>query len=306
MKTPEVNVKARGKGRLVPLLCLLSGGLLFGLSSNLAKVAGELGLPPLAFLCWSIIGAALILLVISALRRNLPPINRRTIEYYSVSALVGVAGSNLIFFSAIPQIGASFVALIIALPPLLTYVGALAFRLERFQLIRAAGVAAALAGAAVLAGRELSAPHPDKFWILLALTGPVLLAIGNLYRTMRWPPNASADALAPGMLIAAAVILLGAGFLPEFSLAVPMDRSPPIILIVIQAIIFAGQFLLLFLLQKTGWPVFLSLLGAVAAVVAVPVAIFLQGEAPPKGLFWGAVLIGAGITLLSIGKARAE
>ncbi len=306
MKTPEGSAKAQKGTRLVPLLCLLSGGLLFGISSNLAKVAGDLGLPPLVFLCWSVIGAALILFVISAMRRNLPPINGRALEYYSVSALVGVAGSNLIFFSAIPHIGASFVALIITLPPLLTYVGALAFKLERFQLMRAAGVAAALAGTGVLAGRELSLPHTDKFWILLTLVGPVLLAIGNLYRTMRWPPNASADALAPGMLIATAVILLAAGLLPGFSLAVPMDQHLPIILILTQASIFAGQFLLLFLLQKTGGPVFLSLLGAVAAVVAVPVAIFLQGEAPPKGLFWGAVLIGAGITLLCLGKSRAE
>ena len=290
----------------VPLLYLLSGGSLLGVSTNLAKLAGETHLPPLAFLGWSIVGAAFVLMVVAARRRDLPPVNARTLEYYTVSALVGVAGSNLIFFSAIPHVGAGFVALIISLPPLLTYLGALALRMERFQMIRAAGVVAALAGAGVLAARKLSAPDADVFWILLALVGPVLLAIGNLYRTLRWPEGVSADALAPGMLVAAAVMLLGAGYLPGFSLAVPMDRSLPLVLIAVQAFVFAGMFLLLFMLQKTGGPVLLSLLGSVGAVVGVPVAIFLQGEAPPEGLFLGAALIAAGVAQLTLGRTRLE
>ena len=289
---------------LVPLSCLLSGGALLGLSTNLAKLAGEARLPPLALLCWSTVGAAAILMFVAAVRRDLPPVNVRTLEYYAVSALVGVAGSNLIFVSAIPKVGAGFVALIISLPPMLTYLGALALRMERFQASRAAGVAAAMAGVGVLAARKFSAPDADGFWILLTLAGPVLLAIGNLYRTRRWPEGVSADALAPGMLIAAAVMLLAAGFLPGFSLAVPFDRSLPLVLIGSHAVVSAAMFLLLFVLQKTGGPVLLSLLGSVGALVGVPVAIFLQGEAPPEGLFLGAALIATGVALLTLGHSN--
>lgn len=294
-------ITTRSGAWLVSLLSLLSGGALLGLSTNLAKFAGASGLTPLAFLSWSITGAALLLLIVATFRRDLPPVNRRTLEYYVVSALVGVAGPNLLFFSSIPQVGASFVALTLALPPLLTYLGALALRMERFRAIRAAGVAAALAGAGVLAVRKLSAPDTDVFWVLLALTGPVLLAIGNIYRTLRWPDGVSVEALAPGMLVAAALMLLLTGLLPGFSLAVSMDHSLPTLLIALQALVFAGQFLLLFLLQKTGGPVYLSLLGSVGAVVGVPLAIFLQGEAPPEGLLLGGTLIAAGIALVTLG-----
>lgn len=295
------------RGWLIPLLCLLAGGSLMGLSINLAKLAGEMAVPPLAFLEWSLAGAALILMVVAALRGAMPPVNARLLEYYVVSAFVGVAGSNLIFFSAIPHIGAGFVAVMIALPPLLTYLGALALSMERFQIIRAMGVAAALAGAGVLAAHKFSTPDANVYWIALVLVGPVLLAIGNLYRTLRWPAGVSADALAPGTLVAAAVMLLGAGLAPGFSLAVPMGRGLlPWLLIAVQAVVFAGQFWLLFVLQKTGGPVLLSLLGSVAAVVGVPVAIYLQGEAPPEGLFPGATLIVLGIILLTLGKAKLE
>ncbi|WP_339882905.1 EamA family transporter [Vreelandella maris] len=302
LNTPKRHVSKRAW--LAPLLYLLAGGALLGLSTNLAKLAGEMQLSALAFLFWSILGAAIILLALAAYRRHLPPINLRTVEYYAVSALLGVAGANLLFFSAIPHVGAGFVALIITLPPLLTYIGALALKMERFQLLRAAGVMSALTGAFTLAFHKLSAPDADYLWIFLALIGPVLLAIGNLYRTLRWPAGVSSDALAPGMLIAASILLLGVGLLPGFSLHVPVDRSLSLLLIAVQAMVFAGQFLLLFLLQKSGGPVFLSLLGSVGAVVGVPVAILLQGETAPEGLLLGILLIGAGIALLNIGKAK--
>lgn len=284
------------------LLCLLGGGALLGISTNLAKLAGGLGLTPLAFLCWSSVGAAGLLMVLAAWRGDLPPVSGRALEYYTVSALVGVVGSNLIFFSAVPKVGAGFIALVISLPPLLTYVGALALRMEPFNGLRALGVVTALAGAGVLAARKLSAPNADAFWILLALVGPVLLAIGNLYRTLRWPKGASADALAPGTLVAAALMLLATGALPGFSLALPLGGWQPFALVAAQAAVFAGMFLLLFMLQKTGGPVLLSLLGAVGAVVGVPVAVFLQGEAPPSGLWLGAGLIAIGVALVSFGK----
>lgn len=291
---------------LFPLLLLLSGGLLLGLSTNLAKLAGDVGLAPVALLGWSMSGAAVILLIVAAVRRCLPPVNRRTLRYYAISALVSVAGSNFIFFSAIPHVGAGFVAMIITLPPLLTYVGALTLRMERFQTMRAMGVAAALAGAGVLAAAQLRVPDADVVWILVALGGPVLLAVGNLYRTLRWPAGVSAEALAPGMVTGAAIMLMLAGLLPGYSLAIPTDRSLPLILIVVQALIFAGQFQLLFLLQKAGGPVLLSLLGSVGAVVGVPVAILLQNETPPQSLVPSAALITLGIALVALGQAKAK
>ncbi|CAM4154583.1 DMT family transporter [Psychrobacter arenosus] len=297
---------------LIPCLCLLAGGMLLGVTTNLAKYAGTIGLTPVAFLFWSISGAALILLLVALLRSELPPLTARSFEYYIVAALVSVAGANLIFFSAIPQVGAGFVAMTIALPPLLTYLGALALRIESFQPLRAFGVAAALLGAGVLAAHKFAAPNVSVVWVLIALCGPVLLAIGNIYRTLRWPPNASPSALAPGMLIAAAVQLGLVGMLPNFSLAVPLVSasiggifgSLSVGLIVLQAVLFAGQFLLLFLLQKTGGPVLLSLLGAVGAVVGVPIAVFIQGEAPPEGLILGASLIAIGVISVTLGGVR--
>ncbi|MBH0085778.1 DMT family transporter [Psychrobacter sp. SCQQ22] len=289
---------------LIPFACLLTGGALTGISTNLAKYAGDIGLTPLGFLFWSITGAAFILSIVALVRHEPPPFSKRSFEYYFIAALVSVAGSNLLLFSAIPHVGAGFVALTISLPPLLTYLGALALRIEKFNIIRATGVATALIGAGVLAVYKFSAPDASIFWILIALCGPVLLAIGNIYRTLRWPDKASPSALAPGMLIAAAFLLGLFSMMSDFSIDIPREGLLPLGLIAVQSCVFAGQFLLLFLLQKTGGPVLLSLLGSVGAIVGVPVAIFLQGEQPPEGLFLGATLIAIGVALVTWGGVK--
>jgi len=302
---PAESTASRGKvSRLLPVLLLFAGGALLGVSTNLAKLAVGIGMTPLAFLTWSLAGAAVLLLTGAALRGSLPPINQRSVKYYAVAALVGVAGPNFIFFEAIPHVGASFVALMIALPPLLTYAGALAMGMEGFQWARALGVVAALGGAGVLAASRQIASDADLFWTVLVLLGPALLAVGNIYRTLKWPAGVSAHALATGMLFLAVFMLMLFSMLPGYSLAVPMDRSLPVVLTLAQAFVFAAQFQVLFLLQKTGGPVLLSLLGSVGAVIAVPVAIYLQNEAPPAGLLPGAGLIALGVALIAGSRAK--
>lgn len=297
---------------LVPLVLLAATGTLLGVSTNLAKLASDTGLDPLAFLAWSVVGAAVALLSISAARGRLPPVNARTAEYFVVAGLFSVAMPNLLFFAAVPRIGAGFVALAIAFPPLFTYLGALLLGLERFQIQRAVGVAFALGGAIWLAVLKLSSPDVELFWVMAVLVGSIFLAVGNIYRTARWPKGAAPDELAPGVLAVSGLMLLVFAALTQvapdklqgFSLVVPLNRAGPVLLILAQIATFSVQYLLFFVLQKRGGPVYLSLLGSVGAVVGVPISVFLLGETVPQGLAIGGVLIALGIGLLTFGVQK--
>jgi len=304
MTTETPTEPMSGKAWLVPLLCLVTTGAMLGVMTNLAKVAGTVGLAPLPFLAWSVAGGAAILLALNTVKRRLPALNRRSLEYFLVAGLVSIAAPNLIFFAAVPKVGVSFVALCIAFPPLLTYLAALTLGMERYNHRRAIGVLLALAGAAYLAMLKLNAPDAPTVWIIATLIGPVFLAIGNIYRTFRWPPGARPDELAPGMLGAAGLLLLAAGLLPGNSLHVSTETSLPMILIAVQSLFFAAQYYLFFILQKRGGPVYLSLMGSVAAVFGVPVAVLLLGETPPDGLAIGAVLIALGIYFVTRGAKK--
>ena len=307
--TPSQNVARLGARRqlFIASAALLGAGALLGVSTNVAKVAHSIGLAPLPFLTWSLAGATFLLTGISMVRGQTPGLNRRSLEYFVVAAFLSVAGSNLIFFNAVTHVGVSFVALTISLPPLLTYVGALMLGMESFCRWRASGVVLALAGTGVLVLGKWTAPDTNHYWIALTLIGPVLLAAGNIYRTRRWPPGASAESLAPGMLLAATVLLVMiAMIMPGWTLGVSTESTYALPLIGAQAVVFAGQFLLLFVLQKAGGPVFLSLMGAVSAVVGVPLAMVLLEEPALPALLPSVALIAAGIVSMVIGAKACQ
>lgn len=288
---------------------LVCAGLLLAVSTNLAKVAHTIGFTPLAYLTWSLGGAAILLTTASHLRGRPARINRRTLEYFLVSGFLTTAATNLIFFSAVHHLGVSFVALMIALPPLLTYAGALLMRMEAFCWWRACGVVLALAGTALLVIRKWTSADADPTWIMITLIGPILLAAGNLYRTYRWPPGASAESLAPGMLVGAISILILFSLLPGWSLSVPVENPGAPALLGLQATVFAAQFLLLFVLQKAGGPVFLSLMGGVSAIFGVPIAMVLLNEPVLPAFMGSALLVAAGIACMLYGTttcARSE
>jgi drug/metabolite transporter (DMT)-like permease len=282
----------------ITLGTLLGCGALLGLSTNLAKVASNQNLSALPFLTWSLLGATFILTIISALKNQKIPKSKVAIKYYFSAAFFSVAGSNLIFFSAIPHVGVSFVALTISLPPLLTYFIALSIGLEKFCRWRAMGVIFSLIGTSILVAAKWSSPESDHTWILITLLGPILLAAGNIYRTTHWPSGEKPETLAPGMLIAATTTLVLVSLIvPEWSLSLQLKQEN-LALIFMQSIVFAGQFLLLFILQKVGGPVLLSLIGAVSAIFGIPFAMTLLNEPMLPALLPSALLIAVGIACM--------
>lgn len=280
---------------------LLATGFLLAISTNLAKIAQGIGFTPLAYLVWSLAGATFILTVVSRLRGAPISLNKRTLEYFIVSGFLTTAATNLIFFSAVNHLGVSFVALLMALPPLLTYAGALLLHIERFCWWRALGVTLALVGTLLLVIQKWTSPDTDPVRIMITLIGPILLAAGNLYRTLRWPSGASPESLVPGMLLSSVVMLMFFSLLPGWSLGIPTRNSNALSLIALQASVFSGQFLLLFALQKLGGPVFLSLLGGVSAIFSVPIAMLLLNEPAIPTFFTSALFVATGIGCMLYG-----
>ncbi len=237
--------------RGLALLYLLFTGTMLGTSTILAKLSHAAGFNPAAFLTWSVLAAALVLYLVGALRGIAFQREGGRLRYFAIAGLVTVAAPNLIIFTAAPVVGAGFVALSITFPPLLTYLGALILRMERFDAIRALGVALALAGAIWLALGKLGDEEVSLGWVMLTLLIPVFLATGNIYRSLGWPAGASPEELAPGMLAAAGTILLLTGLLTAQDLA-PPSTGAAWLLLAAQSLTFTFQFLVFFLLQRTG------------------------------------------------------
>lgn len=286
--------------RLLPIVLLLGTGIVLGISTTLAKMAAEAGIGAATFLTWSVAGATLVMLGVALVRRDPPPVNGRTLEYYAVAGVLSLAAPNLIYFAAVTHVGAGYVALSLAFPPLYTYLGALLLGMERFAFARAAGVVSALGGVAVLATYKFAEPSAPVGWIAAVLVAPAILAVGNLYRVIRWPVGATPAQLVPGMLAASVVILaVVAGFTPSIPLDAALHTPTAVALMVAQAATFAAFYYLFFVLLDLAGPVYVSFTGSVGAVAGTALAVFLLGEAPPGGLGIAVILTAVGITLVT-------
>lgn len=107
------------------------------------------------------------------------------------------------------------------------------------------------------------------------------------------------------MVATAAVMLMVVGIAFGSTLLPPDIRLSAVLLIAVQAVAFAVQYRMFFIVQKYGGPVYISLLGSIGAAVGVPVAVFLLGETPPDGLAMSAVLIASGVGLVTYGRSGA-
>lgn len=294
-----------------PALLLVVGSFL-AISTIIAKAAPLAGWHPLALLQWSILGGGIGLYAITHVlgRRRRPDTapadtgQRRVISYLVLSGLLFIA-PNMIAVMAAPEVGAGFVSLSFAFPLVLTYAFAVLLRIERFQLLRGGGVLFGLTGGLLLAvsGADLSVEA--SWWSLVALSIPVFLATGNIFRTYFWPEGAKPVDLALGMM-ATGFLALAAFNVSAGIPVVPQSWTPLATgLLAAQVAIFAFQYGLYFRLQQTAGPVYLSQIGSVAAVVGLGLGYAVFGEVPNAAKLAAVASVGAGIVLVTLGRRFA-
>jgi drug/metabolite transporter (DMT)-like permease len=94
-----------------------------------------------------------------------------------------------------------------------------------------------------------------------------------------------------------------------FPAAVRLEARPDLgggaaLLALAGAAAFAAQYLLLFRLQRLAVPVYLSQIGAVAAVVGATLAVQIQGEQLPERFGIAAALVVAGLVAFQSAQVR--
>ncbi len=301
--TAEPSIAGPGNGRrLASLACLLLVGSLLGLSLVVAKIAVVEGAAPLAFLSVSMIAAGTVLLVGEWWNGRVPHINRRIAEYGLMTGAL-FAAPNAVGFLAVEHVGAGFLSLTFAFPILFTYLLSLGLRLERLQAAKALGVASGLAGGLILALSKVNLGTSPTFWVVLAMSSPVIIAAANIYRTLRWPSGVSPMFLASAMLLCGGVLLIPFASLqaPDGFAGLFATRSLSMILLA-QIAIFSVLYVFYFVLQRLAGPVYLSQIGTVAAVVGTLVAVLLLGEPIPPNLALAAAFIAGAMVLFHLRK----
>ncbi len=295
-----------------PLVLLLVIGTLLAVSTVFAKAAPDLGWHPVSLLQWSVLGGAAGLFAVTRLYgrkkgvrgpRKAAAGRSQLLVYVLVTGVLFIL-PNMIAVTAAPKVGAGFVALCYAFPLVLTYAFAVVLKLQRFQLLMVGGVLFGVAGGVLLAisGKTLTAEA--SLWSIWALSIPVFLAAGNIYRTLKWPDGAKPVDLALGMMVVGFVVLFVFTTLLGIPAAPAAWTGEAVTLLVAQIAIFGLQYGLYFRLQQTAGPVYLSQIGSVAAVVGLALGYLVFNEIPNTAKLAAVVFVGIGIILVTLGQRR--
>lgn len=274
---------------------LLYVGVMTGLNFPLGKLAGQAGVAPALWAMIISLGASLVLLPVLALRGRLIIPRGPMLRYVVLAGLITFVGANLLVFASIPHVGAGHVGIMFALSPVFTLGFSLLFGLRSPNALGIAGIGVGMIGACLVAlGRGDLAG--GSFWDFAALGIPVLLAIGNVYRTLDWPQHGDPELLAFWSHAVAAtsfalLLIVGHGRLP----LAPLGEVKSIA--VVQMLVAGATFTAFFQLQRRGGPVLLSQIGYVAAATGMGTAVLFLGETYGPTTWSGAALIAVGVAL---------
>lgn len=280
-----------------PALLLLAVGTLLGLNFPLGKLAQAAQVPAVLWAALISLGASSLLGAWLLLRRRPVVCDAQHARYFVITALVSYALPNLLVLAAMAHLGSGPTAMMFTLSPLFTAL------LSRLAGLRAParleywGIAIGFGGALLVALARGEAGRPAAWlWVGVGLLIPQLLALGNVYRSLDWPPRADGTWLAVGSHGVAALLLLALCALTGAWRGLPALAGVPW-LAAAQVAAAVLMFPLFFRLQALGGPVLLSQIGTVGAGVGVAVGAGLLGERYPPLVWGGVALIALGIGL---------
>jgi drug/metabolite transporter (DMT)-like permease len=275
-----------------PLFLLIGTGVGLAMITPLAKLALLGGVDPFV---WAGLIAFLPTTVLWWFAARQGPFWKNP-ELWLYGLLGGITAnlipSSILLF-AIPHIGSGLAGLMFALSPVVTATLSIILRVRPPSVPLLVAVGIGFVGAViVVAGRNALALPDAPQWLLIALIVPCSLAIGNVYRTAKWPEGATPLQVAVVVNLTVVPIFAALAFWHGGSLWPVFDHAGLVVAQWLAALVNVGLF---FRLQWISGPTYLSQIGYVAAAVSLAIGVGVLGEAYPWQVWLGAALIIAGI-----------
>jgi drug/metabolite transporter (DMT)-like permease len=209
MTQGRIRTAGVARARLLPAAMLFACGVTWGLSFSFNKIAITSGIPVIAYVFWQSLGAGLVLLILSFITANRLHLGWPHLKLYGVAALFEFVVPFLALNFVAARLPAGIAGLGQALVPALTFCFALAFRLERFNRLRFAGLCVGLIGVLLVVLPKASLPEPEMVgWVLIALIAPLCYGLSNTLVAIMRPPHSSSIPLAAGLLLVSSALLL--------------------------------------------------------------------------------------------------
>ncbi len=303
----SMRATAEGSSRWLPLVLLLLLGAVFGGNPSFSKALVTNGISPASIIFWQTFVAGIILASTCLIRRTPVPRDVRAITYYFFMGLIGLDLPFIAIVHVVQRLSAGYMSVVILLAPLMTYVFAIMFRIERLQVMRALGIIVGFTGAGVLVIPQGSLPSPDLLPLaLLAFIVPASYGLSNVYAELSRPAGADNVALVTGTMFAAAlgaviVILVDNSFHPIWAGFGWRD-----VILLLYALSTAVGFLMFYIVIELAGAVYLGQAGYIVTLTGVGWGVLFFDEVTTFWLWVAIVIVGIGVALVNFGTRIAD
>ncbi len=297
---------ARSGIRWLPLVMLIGLGALWGGNPSFSKALVTSDLSPAAVVFWQTFIAGVLLGAVCLFRGIRIPLTRRAIIYYFVIGLMGIDVAYMTLVFVVGHVPAGYASVVILLSPVLTYLIAVMVRLETVNPMRAIGIMIGFAGAGLLVFPQGSLPSPELLPIaLLAFLTPVGYAVANVYSEWGRPEGADNIALATATMFAAAIGAAVVGAVDGTFHPIWAETGQRELILFAYAAATGIAFLLFYKIVSSAGAVYLGQVGYLVTLFGVGWGILFFDESTTIWLWAAVVVVGIGVALVNLGKAKA-
>lgn len=253
-------------------------GLLVAISFALAKFIVQSGIPFFVTLYWQLIGATLILGLLSIIKKKRLSLAKRHINYYVIGGLLGISIPQLMAYSALQFIPAGLFTVLITLSPLMTFLIASLYERKLLPIYRFFGITIGLLGVSIATVGNFQVGETHWQWIVLALGVPLMLGVTNIYRYVALPNDIDALSIATGTLLSQVVLLTPVLLITEQHILPTNSESDAYLALVFLSVVIAFSYILTFIMQRMTDGVGFSQIGYFVTLGGVIIGAIFFGE----------------------------
>ena len=164
----------------IALLVVMGTG--WGATQPLGKMAVSTGYKQFGLTFWQLVIGAVMTAAVLLARGQRVPINRPTLTFAFVLAMIGTVVPNSTFYYSVAHLPAGIMSILISTVPLMAFPVAMALGMDRFSLPRLAGLLCGFVGVALIALPSTSLPDAAMFaYLPIAMVGPFFYAFEGNY-----------------------------------------------------------------------------------------------------------------------------
>lgn len=263
------------------LVLLLVLGLSWALRIAAFKIAAERGVPAGIIIQFAVIGILMSLLLISLIRRRMPPRTSLAMRFYVVSGCLGFLLPFALETIVAGKIPAFVFIVIISTMPVMTLLLSFILRVERASRMKVLAVSLGFGSALLIAwdNTAIGVETVSLTWILLAFLVPLFYTLNTVFVASRWPSGVDAVEIATGQAaVVGAAALLAMPFSGLFFDGWVLQRAiAPVVAIVV---LETAALLIYLRIVKAYGAIYVSLANYVSMFFGVLIGFFVFFEQP--------------------------